>query len=193
MWKNTDIVIEKPKEIEKVVEDEVTEPEPPVQVQAEPVVAEVVVPIGNTSSVLHFVIRFVALLCYFLDEICMNLESCFSLIVVKIPKVAKVQYEVEAEDVEEEEEEEDDSDDEFDGISDGDEDDTDGLLIPLENGWVCEKRLSDPKSNAYSTHFWSPDGHRHSSLSAIKSYGTKKKLKLNLVIFERALKNNPHK
>ena len=187
------IVKEKPQEIEKVVQDEGTEPEPPVQVQAEPVVAEVVVPIGNTSSVLRFVIRFVALLCYFLDEICMNIKSGFSLIVVKIPKVAKVQYEVEAEDVEEEEEEEDDSDDEFDGISDEDEDDTDGLLIPLENGWVCEKRLSDPKSNAYSTHFWSPDGHRHSSLSAIKSYGTKKKLKLNLVIFERALKNNPHK
>ena len=95
VWKNSDIVIEKPKEIEKVVEDEVTEPEPPVQVQAEPVVAEVVVPIGNTSPVLRFVIRFVALLCYFLDEICMNLENCFSLIVVKIPKVAKVQYEVE--------------------------------------------------------------------------------------------------
>merc|ERR1712062_148864 len=145
------IVKEKPQEIEKVVQDEVTEPEPPVQVQGElvePIVTEV--------------------------------------------DVAKVQYEVEAEDVEEEEEE-DDSDDEFDGISDEDEDDTDGLLIPLENGWVCEKRLSDPKSNAYSTHFWSPDGHRHSSLSAIKSYGTKKKLKLNLVIFERALKNNPHK
>merc|ERR1712008_250306 len=34
---------------------------------------------------------------------------------------------------------------EFDGISDGDDDDdTDGLLIPLENGWVCEKRLADP-------------------------------------------------
>merc|ERR1712029_1008211 len=154
------IVKEKPQEIEKVVQDEGTEPEPPVQVHGElvePIVTEVDVPI-----------------------------------VVKIPKVAKVQYEVEAEDVEEEEEE-DDSDDEFDGISDEDEDDTDGLLIPLENGWVCEKRLSDPKSNAYSTHFWSPDGHRHSSLSAIKSYGTKKKLKLNLVIFERALKNNPHK
>ena len=84
---------------------------------------------------------------------------------------------------------------EFDGISDGDEDDddSDGLLIPLENGWVCEKRLADSRSNSYSTHFWSPDGHRHSSLTSIKSYGTKKKLKLNMTIFERALKNNPHK
>ena len=92
---------------------------------------------------------------------------------------------------EEEEEEEDDETDEFDGISDADDDEeTDGLLIPLENGWVCEKRISD--SSTYSTHFWSPDGQRHSSLSSIKSYGTKKKLKLNMVIFERALKTNPH-
>ena len=84
---------------------------------------------------------------------------------------------------------------EFDGISDGDDDDddTDGLLIPLENGWVCEKRLADSNTNSYSTHFWSPDGHRHSTLTSIKSYGTKKKLKLNMTIFERALKNNPHK
>ena len=97
---------------------------------------------------------------------------------------------------EEEEDIEDDFDDEeFDGISDGDvdDDDTDGLLIPLENGWVCEKRLSDSATNSYSTHFWSPDGQRHSSLTSIKSYGTKKKLKLNMTIFERALKNNPHK
>ena len=86
-------------------------------------------------------------------------------------------------------------DEEFDGISDGDEDDddTDGLLIPLENGWVCEKRLADSASNSYSTHFWSPDGQRHSSLTSIKTYGNKKKLKLNMTIFERALKNNPHK
>ena len=85
------------------------------------------------------------------------------------------------------------SDIEFDGISDDDDDDTDGLLIPLENGWVCEKRLADSSTNSYSTHFWSPDGHRHSSLTAIKSYGAKKKLKLSMTIFERALKNNPHK
>ena len=85
------------------------------------------------------------------------------------------------------------SDIEFDGISDDDDDDTDGLLIPLENGWVCEKRLADSSTNSYSTHFWSPDGHRHSSLTVIKSYGAKKKLKLSMTIFERALKNNPHK
>ena len=44
--------MEKPKEIEKVLEDEVTEPEPPIQVHVEPIVAEVDVPIGNG---LHFV------------------------------------------------------------------------------------------------------------------------------------------
>lgn len=99
------------------------------------------------------------------------------------------------EDDEEVEDEEVDFDEDFDGISDDgdDDDDTDGLLIPLENGWVCEKRLADPHTNTYSTHFWSPDGQRHSTLTAIKSYGTKKKLKLNMMIFERALKNNPHK
>ena len=98
----------------------------------------------------------------------------------------------------EDEEDESDDDADFEGISDGDDDDTDGLLIPLENGWVCEKRLADRSSRSgdsesYATHFWSPDGQRHSSLSSIKSYGMKKKLKLNMVIFERALKSNPHK
>ena len=35
----------------------------------------------------------------------------------------------------------------FDGDSDID-DETDGLLIPLENGWVCEKRLVNADSPA---------------------------------------------
>ena len=82
-------------------------------------------------------------------------------------------------------------DDDFDGIIDDDDDDeTDGLLIPLENGWVCEKRF-DPETESYSTHFWSPDGVRHSSLTVIKQYGSKKKLKLNMAVFEKALKTNP--
>lgn len=107
----------------------------------------------------------------------------------KLDKPLQIEIDELEEDLEEEEDE-----DDFDGISDGDDDDdTDGLLIPLENGWVCEKRLADPETNTYSTHFWSPDGQRHSSLTSIKSYGTKKKLKLNMVIFERALKSNPHK
>ena len=44
--------MEKPKEIEKVLFFFLTEPEPPVQVHVEPILAEVDVPIGNG---LHFV------------------------------------------------------------------------------------------------------------------------------------------
>ncbi len=109
----------------------------------------------------------------------------------EIPRANLPEVEVEADP--DELEEEDDFDDDFEGISDGDDDDddSDGLLIPLENGWVCEKRLLEANCSSYSTHFWSPDGQRHSSLSAIKTYGNKKKLKLNMAIFERALKSNP--
>jgi hypothetical protein len=37
----------------------------------------------------------------------------------------------------------------------------------------------------------SPDGRRHASLTVIQFYAEKKKLQLNMSIFERALKNNP--
>ena len=43
----------------------------------------------------------------------------------------------------------------------------------------------------YATHFWSPDGTRHSSLAAIKAYGIKHKLRLNMAIFENAVRKNP--
>ena len=43
----------------------------------------------------------------------------------------------------------------------------------------------------YATHFWSPDGQRHSSLAAIKAYGIKHRLRLNMAIFENAVRNNP--
>ena len=43
----------------------------------------------------------------------------------------------------------------------------------------------------YATHFWSPDGERHGSLAAIKAYGIKHRLRLNMAIFENAVKNNP--
>lgn len=119
--------------------------------------------------------------------------------VVVEPEVPEEDLHLELEDgdLEEEEvldeDEEEEEDEDFDGISDGsDDDDNDGLLIPLENGWVCEKRMSDPEVHSYTTHFWSPDGQRHGSLSSIKTYGTKNKLKLNMFIFERALKTNPH-
>ena len=73
-----------------------------------------------------------------------------------------------------------------------DDDETDGLLIPLENGWVCEKRLvSENGVEHYSTSFWSPDGQRHNSLEEIRAYGVKHKLRLNVSIFENAIKDNP--
>ena len=59
------------------------------------------------------------------------------------------------EEVEEEDEDVDDDDEEFSDfecILDVDED-SDGLLIPLENGWVCEKNWSS-RTGSYSTHFW---------------------------------------
>ena len=65
-----------------------------------------------------------------------------------------------------------------------------GLLIPLENGWVCEKKW-DQDDKAYCTHFWSPDGLRHSSLAVIKFYGEKKNLNLDMNVFHRAVENNP--
>ena len=43
----------------------------------------------------------------------------------------------------------------------------------------------------HATHFWSPDGQRHSSLAAIKAYGIKHRLRLNMAIFENGVKNNP--
>ena len=43
----------------------------------------------------------------------------------------------------------------------------------------------------YATHFWSPDGQRHSSLAAIKVYGIKHRLRLNMAIFENAVRHNP--
>lgn len=81
-------------------------------------------------------------------------------------------------------------------LEDFEDDDSDGLLIPLENGWVCEKRLLAPTEigadgDPYSTSFWSPDGERHTSLIDIKAYGIKHRLRLNISIFENAIKSIP--
>jgi hypothetical protein len=84
------------------------------------------------------------------------------------------------------EEEEDDDDDDIDGIEDDDE----GLLIPLANGWVCEKKLNSNRQT-YSTSFWSPEGRKYCSISALKEMAKRKKLKLDLDIFEKALRKNP--
>eukprot|EP00096_Caligus_rogercresseyi_P010798 TRINITY_DN4039_c0_g1_i1.p1 TRINITY_DN4039_c0_g1~~TRINITY_DN4039_c0_g1_i1.p1 ORF type:complete len:713 (-),score=222.31 TRINITY_DN4039_c0_g1_i1:736-2874(-) len=76
------------------------------------------------------------------------------------------------------------------GESDLEEEDPDKLLIPMENGWMCEKKWNE-EEEAYSTLFWSPDGIQHSSLAIIKLYGQKKNLNLNMEHFHRAVENNP--
>ena len=47
------------------------------------------------------------------------------------------------------------------------------------------------EGDQYSTSFWSPDGERHTSLIDIKAYGIKHKLRLNISIFENAIKSIP--
>ncbi|XP_040577340.1 uncharacterized protein [Lepeophtheirus salmonis] len=89
----------------------------------------------------------------------------------------------------------DDDDDDIYSGSDLDEDsdneeELQNLLIPMENGWVCEKKWEEDQ-NQYSTFFWSPDGVQHSSLAIIRFYGEKKNLNLNMDLFTRAVENNP--
>ena len=47
------------------------------------------------------------------------------------------------------------------------------------------------ENEEYSTSFWSPDGERHTSLMDIKAYGIKNRLKLNMTLFENAIKSIP--
>ena len=61
----------------------------------------------------------------------------------------------------------------------------DNLLIPLNNGWVCEK-IRDNKSDGYSIHYWSPDGDHFRSLSDIENHARENKLKINMEAFKAA-------
>ena len=47
------------------------------------------------------------------------------------------------------------------------------------------------RDDQYSTSFWSPDGERNTSLVDIKAYGVKNRLRLNMSIFENAIKSIP--
>ena len=86
-------------------------------------------------------------------------------------------------------EEEDDDDDDFDGIADDDE----GLLIPLENFWVCEKRPNDSRT-AWLTFFWSPEGEQYSSLEEVEDFGRNNlPAPLKLEVFRRAWNKDPGK
>ena len=76
-------------------------------------------------------------------------------------------------------------------VSSGEEDvnvdvtNKDNLLIPLNNGWVCEK-IRDKTSERYSIHYWSPDGDHFRSLTEIENHAKKNKLKINMEAFKAA-------
>ena len=61
----------------------------------------------------------------------------------------------------------------------------DNLLIPLANGWVCEKTRAESR-DSYSTRYWSPDGHSFTSLVEIEKYAANNKLKINMDTFKAA-------
>ena len=76
-------------------------------------------------------------------------------------------------------------------VSSGEEDvnvdvtNKDNLLIPLNNGWVCEK-IRDKTSERYSIHYWSPDGDHFRSLTDIENHAKKNRLKINMDAFKAA-------
>ena len=76
-------------------------------------------------------------------------------------------------------------------VSSGEEDvdvdvtNKDNLLIPLNNGWVCEK-IRDKTSQRYSIHYWSPDGDHFRSLTDIENHAKKNRLKINMDAFKAA-------
>ena len=76
-------------------------------------------------------------------------------------------------------------------VSSGEEDvnvdvtNKDNLLIPLNNGWVCEK-IRDKTSERFSIHYWSPDGDHFRSLTDIEKHAKSKKLKINMDAFKAA-------
>lgn len=86
------------------------------------------------------------------------------------------------EDLEEDLEEED--DDDFVGFEDEDE----SLLIPMVNGWVCEKQ---PADSGYLTSFWSPDGGHFTSLALIEEHLKRTNSDLSLAVFEKAVQRVP--
>ena len=61
----------------------------------------------------------------------------------------------------------------------------DNLLIPLDNGWVCEKtRAADQES--HTTHYWSPDGDHFTSLADIQRHAADNNLRINMEAFKAA-------
>eukprot|EP00090_Calanus_glacialis_P017138 TRINITY_DN26793_c0_g1_i1.p1 TRINITY_DN26793_c0_g1~~TRINITY_DN26793_c0_g1_i1.p1 ORF type:complete len:894 (+),score=233.49 TRINITY_DN26793_c0_g1_i1:366-2684(+) len=62
----------------------------------------------------------------------------------------------------------------------------DDLLIPLANGWVCEKRRDATINGGYITHYWSPEGEHFKTKSDIQTYVTENKLKVDMGAFDAA-------
>ena len=62
----------------------------------------------------------------------------------------------------------------------------DDLLIPLANGWVCEKRRDSNLNEGYMTHYWSPEGENFKTIGDIESYVAENKLSLDMTAFEAA-------
>ena len=60
----------------------------------------------------------------------------------------------------------------------------DDLLIPLSNGWVCEKRRDGSAPSGYLTTYWSPEGENFHTKFEIEEHVRTKNLNLDLSAFE---------
>jgi len=60
----------------------------------------------------------------------------------------------------------------------------DDLLIPLPNGWVCEKIRDGSAPSGYITNYWSPQGDRFSSLEEVSEHCTLHDIPIDLNMFK---------
>ena len=62
----------------------------------------------------------------------------------------------------------------------------DDLLIPLTNGWVCEKRRDITVRGGYVTHYWSPEGDHFKSRADIQEHVDRHQLSVDMAAFAAA-------
>ena len=62
----------------------------------------------------------------------------------------------------------------------------DDLLIPLTNGWVCEKRRDITVRGGYVTHYWSPEGDHFKSRADIQEHVDRHQLSVDMAAFDAA-------
>ena len=62
----------------------------------------------------------------------------------------------------------------------------DDLLIPLTNGWVCEKRRNIMVRGGYVTHYWSPEGDHFKSRADIQEHVDRHQLSVDMTAFDAA-------